>query len=138
MSERVRFLLVDDDQLDILTVRRVFSRAHLNNELHVARDATEALRYLESGSVPLSRLVILLDVNMPRINGHELLATLKRHDAFKKIPVVMLSTSSDANDRRRAFEGSAAGYLAKPADFEHFVKMMSLVESYWSLNQFPG
>ena len=135
MTERVRFLLVDDDQLDILTVRRVFSRAQLGNELHVARDAHEALRFLESGAIPLSRLVILLDVNMPRMNGHELLAELKRRAAFKTIPVVMLSTSNDASDRRKAFEGSAAGYLAKPADFEHFVKMMSLVESYWSLNQ---
>lgn len=136
-QDTLNILLVEDDELDVMNVQRAFRHQELVSPLYVAGDGVEALDLLRSSQVPLERLVLLLDVNMPRMNGIELLRELRADPDLKSIPVVMLTTSNDERDKIEAYDLNVAGYILKPVTFERFVDCMKLIKLYWSMVEFP-
>lgn len=140
MSEirALNILLVDDDELDVATVRRAFARAHLTNPLSVAGNGLEALALLRSGALPHRRTLVLLDLNMPRMNGMEFLRELRVDPQLRGTPVVVLTTSNEDRDKVEAWDMNVAGYLLKPVTFGTFVDVMSALHTYWTLVEMPS
>ena len=138
MSERMlNILLVEDDEVDVMNVRRAFEKNRILNPLYVAADGVEALEALRSAKVPADRRMVLLDLNMPRMNGIEFLRALRADPQLHMIPVVVLTTSNDDRDRIEAYNLNVAGYLLKPVTFVNFVELMATLNKYWSLVELP-
>jgi CheY-like chemotaxis protein len=137
-DERIlNILLVEDDAVDVLNVRRAFEKHKILNPLHVATNGIDALQMLRSGQVPAERRLVLLDLNLPRMNGIEFLRHLRSDPRLNMIPVVVLTTSADERDRIEAFNLNVAGYLVKPITFANFAELMATLNKYWSLVDFP-
>jgi CheY-like chemotaxis protein len=133
----LNILLVEDDEVDVMNVRRAFERNKILNPLYVAADGIHALAMLRNGGVPSARRMVLLDLNMPRMNGIEFLRELRADPQLHSIPVVVLTTSNDDRDRIDAFNLNVAGYLLKPVTFVNFVELMATLNKYWSLVELP-
>ncbi|MEO6954212.1 MAG: response regulator [Polyangia bacterium] len=137
MKEPIHVLLVDDDDIDVMNVRRAFEKGNISNPLYVARDGIEGLKMLRDGSIPIGRRLILLDLNMPRMNGIEMLRELRRDAEHHATPVVVLTTSNEERDRMDAYGLHVAGYLLKPVTFLSFVELMVTLNRYWQLVEYP-
>jgi CheY-like chemotaxis protein len=133
----LNILLVEDDEVDVMNVRRAFERNRITNPLFVATDGMEALAMLRDGQVPPQRRIILLDLNMPRMNGIEFLRQLRADPVLQYTPVVVLTTSNDERDRIEAYNLNVAGYLLKPVTFFNFVELMAALNKYWTLVELP-
>lgn len=134
MTERTtNILLVDDDEIDVMNVRRAFERGKIENPLYHACDGLAALDMLRDGTVPAARRLVLLDINMPRMNGLEFLRELRADSTLRGISVVVLTTSDEERDRMEAYGLHVAGYLVKPVRFVAFVELMTTLNRYWSL-----
>ena len=126
-------LLVEDNAMDIDLTRRAFARRHLANPIDVARDGEEALARLAEWSAGKPQpVVILLDLNLPKVSGLEVLEALKSHDVYKRIPVVVLTTSGEDADVNSAYTLGANSYIVKPLDFARFTEVAEQVRMYWS------
>ena len=136
-SQQLNILLVEDDEVDVMTVKRAFKNNHITNPLFVAGDGIEALEKLRSGEVPKGRRLVLLDLNMPRMNGIEFLKELRNDQRLSPTPVVVLTTSNDDQDKVKAYNMNVAGYLLKPVTFQNFCEVMVALNKYWSLVELP-
>ena len=136
-SRCLNILLVDDDEVDVMNVRRAFQKAHITNPLFVAHDGIEALEKLRANDFPCDRRLVLLDLNMPRMNGIEFLRALRADPALHGLPVVVLTTSDDERDKVDAYDLNVAGYLLKPVTFASFVEIMATLNKYWTLVEMP-
>ena len=123
-------LLVEDDTVDVMTVKRAMRALKIATPLHVSGNGEIALEYLRDSHNPQPSM-ILLDINMPRMNGLELLAELKKDEALRLIPVVILTTSHEEQDRLRGFDLGVAGYMLKPVDYNQFIEIMRMIYDYW-------
>ena len=125
-------LLVEDRATDLDLTKRAFARHRLLNPVQVARNGEEALAYLrrwEAGEpIPVC---ILLDLKLPKVDGLEVLRQIKGHADFCSIPVIVLTTSSEDSDIKRAYELGCNSYIVKPVDFNKFVEVASQIEVYW-------
>ncbi len=138
MAEKVlNILLVEDDQVDVMNVKRAFEKNRIANPLYVAGDGLEAMEMLKAGKVPSERRIILLDLNMPRMNGIEFLRQLRADPDLMLTPVVVLTTSDDERDKINAYNLNVAGYLLKPVTFINFVEVMAALNKYWTLVELP-
>jgi CheY-like chemotaxis protein len=138
MSDRVlNILLVEDDEVDVMNVRRAFERNKVSNPLFVAGNGLEALDVLRNGTVPRERRLILLDLNMPKMNGIEFLQALRSDPDLAATPVVVLTTSNDDQDKIDAYNLNVAGYLLKPVTFSNFCERMATLDKYWTLVEMP-
>jgi len=130
----VEILLVDDSPTDVMMTREALTQARLLNRLHVVEDGIDALDFLRRqghyASAPRPDL-ILLDLNLPRKNGQEVLAELKNNDDLRLIPVVILTTSQAEEDIIKSYGLHANCYISKPVDLNNFVKVVHAVESFW-------
>ena len=133
----LNILLVEDDKVDVMNVERAFQKSHIVNPLYLAVDGEDALERLRGGEVPLSRLLVLLDLNLPRMNGIEFLRELRRDEALRHLPVVVLTTSDDERDRTEAYNLNVAGYIVKPVTFLNFMEAMATLNKYWTLVELP-
>lgn len=133
----LNILLVEDDEVDVMNVRRAFDRAHVSNPLFVAGNGIEALAVLRGDTMPTERRLVLLDLNMPRMNGIEFLRLVRADPALRTLPVVVLTTSNDEHDKIDAYDLNVAGYLLKPVTFASFVDLMSALNKYWMLVEMP-
>ncbi len=136
-TKPLNILLVEDDEVDVMNVRRAFQANHIANPLFVAGNGVEALEKLRGGEVPGERRLILLDLNMPRMNGIEFLAELRRDPELASTPVVVLTTSNNDRDRVQAYDFNVAGYLLKPVTFSEFAELMAALNKYWTLVEMP-
>lgn len=136
-SRTVNIVLVEDDVLDVMNVERAFGRANIQSPLFLARDGVEALELLRGDRVPLDRRVVLLDLNMPRLDGFGFLREMRADLLLQKTPVVVLTTSNDERDRTEAYRQNVAGYLLKSVDFSGFVELMTVLNQYWTVMEFP-
>ncbi|MEW6422784.1 MAG: response regulator [Deinococcota bacterium] len=130
----IEILLVDDSEPDVLLTREAFEDARVPNRVHVVRDGVEALRFLrrEGEYAGATRPdVILLDINMPRKNGLEVLSEVKADHDLATIPVVMLTTSESDEDVRASYARHASGYVVKPVGFENFLSAIRAFEDFW-------
>jgi CheY-like chemotaxis protein len=137
LEKSLNILLVEDDQVDVMNVKRAFDRNKIANPLFVAGDGIEALALLRSGKIPRERRLVLLDLNMPRMNGIEFLRELRADEELQLTPVVVLTTSDDERDKIHAYNLNVAGYLLKPVTFVNFVEAMAALNKYWTLVELP-
>ena len=126
----IELLLVEDNDDDIDLTREAFAEARIHLNLHVARDGIEALEFLNNNKNPRPDL-ILLDLNMPRKDGRETLEEIKAHPEFKRIPVVILTTSEAEKDVISAYDKNANSYIVKPVDFDQFLNVMDTLKEFW-------
>ncbi len=130
-------LLVDDDDIDAMSVRRAFKEINITNPLARSVNGEEALKYLYDRSNELPCL-ILLDMNMPKMNGLEFLHVVKEEDRLKHIPVIVLTTSAEQCDIKESFKYSVGGYIVKPVDYKSFVEAIRTINMYWTLSELPS
>jgi CheY-like chemotaxis protein len=133
----LNILLVEDDAVDVMNVQRAFKKNALQSSLYVAHNGQQALEMLRSGAVPTSNRLVLLDINMPRMNGLEFLRALRTDPELRATPVVMLTTSNDDRDRGESYALNVAGYLVKPVTFPAFVELMAAFNAYWMRVELP-
>ncbi|MGD0959761.1 MAG: response regulator [Methylomonas sp.] len=129
-------LLVEDDQVDAMTVRRALKELHVVNRLDHVENGEEALAYLREAGRD-SPCLILLDINMPIMNGVEFLQVVKAAPELKRIPVVVLTTSDEQIDKVDTFDLGVAGYMRKPVDYRQFVEIIRAIDAYWTLSESP-
>jgi CheY-like chemotaxis protein len=127
-------LLVEDNPMDLDLTLRAFNKKKFSNTIQIARDGEEALAYFarwEAGE-PLPA-VILLDINLPKVNGLEVLQKLKSHAEFRRIPVVVLTSSRENSDLKTAYDLGVNSYIEKPVSFSKFIEVAEHIELYWCL-----
>lgn len=129
-------LLVEDDQVDVMTVTRALKELHVTNPLVQKENGEEALAYLRNPA-NTTPCIILLDLNMPVMNGIEFLRVVKHDEVLRKTPVVVLTTSEEQQDKVNSFNFGVAGYMAKPVDYRQFVEVMRSINTYWTISEMP-
>jgi len=141
-TEDINILLVEDDEIDIKNVQRAFKKNKIANPLYVARNGVEAFAKLRGvdGHQKLTPRpsIILLDINMPKMNGIEFLTELRADPKLKHITVFVMTTSGQDQDITRAYALNVAGYIIKPVSFESFVESVSTLNTYWNLIELPA
>ncbi|MCE7073218.1 MULTISPECIES: response regulator [Dyadobacter] len=132
-------LLVEDDEVDVMNVKRAFKKNNISNPLIVASNGIEALEVLRSGSSdsPKPRIV-LLDLNMPRMGGIEFLKEIRQDPELSSLSVFVMTTSNEDSDKIEAFNLNVAGYILKPLSMDRFISAVSTLNSYWTLCEYPG
>ena len=136
MQNSKPILLVEDDNVDVMTVKRALKDLKVSNQLVPVSNGEEAIGYLKKGNTT-KPCFVLLDLNMPKMNGTEFLKIIKADKALKKIPVVILTTSNSEQDVIESFELGAAGFMVKSVDYEKFVETIQAIERYWTLSKLP-
>jgi CheY-like chemotaxis protein len=136
MQSTKPILLVEDDRVDVMTIKRVFNDIKITNQLIVMSNGQEALGYLKSGD-NRKPCLILLDLNMPKMNGLEFLKTIKENEALKRIPIIVFTVSKEDNNVTKSFKLGAAGYMVKPVDYKKFVEIITAIHLYWTLSELP-
>jgi CheY-like chemotaxis protein len=133
----LNILLVEDDEVDVLNVKRAFEKNRIMNPLFIASNGIEALDMLRTAKVPQNRRLVLLDLNLPKMNGIEFLRELRGDSELGSIPVVVLTTSDAEKDKIEAFKLNVGGYLVKPVTFPGFADLMATLNKYWTLVDMP-
>ena len=144
MIKPASILLVEDNPMDVELIIDAFKEARLSNKIQVASGGKEALEFLfgegkysDRKQYPLPD-IILLDLKMPGIDGHEVLRRVKSTDRLKRLPVIVLTSSNDEGDRAMSYDNGANSYLVKPVSFDDFLKVVKQVSDYWlTLNVEP-
>ena len=133
-TEPIDILLVEDDPADIRLTQEALKEAKVANDLHVTTDGEQALQFLRQegrfSAAPRPDL-ILLDLNLPKKGGREVLASIKGDQKLKRIPVVVLTTSKAEEDILRSYELNCNSYVTKPVDLEQFIEMVKSIDNFW-------
>nr|WP_319375605.1 response regulator [uncultured Methanoregula sp.] len=137
MKDEKAILLVEDDMVDMMSVKRALKELQVTNPLYHVENGEEALEFLRNPA-NVKPAIILLDLNMPKMNGHEFLAIAKKDEDLKRIPVIVLTTSRGELDKVQSFDQGVAGYMIKPVDYQQFVEVMRTIRLYWTLSELPG
>ena len=133
-GKEIEILLVEDNPGDVDLILMAFSESRLKNKIHVVRDGQEAIDYLLKKNPNEKRIdpdIILLDINLPKISGIEVLKFIKEHAEYKKIPVIILTTSDADKDIVDAYDHHANAYLNKPINFNEFIHIIRTIEEFW-------
>lgn len=131
-------ILIEDNPVDLDLTLRAFKKRKLINPIIVARDGEEAIDLLDKwGQNSLKPVVILLDLKLPKVNGIDVLMHIRKSDIHAKIPVVVLTSSSEDKDIQTAYDLGANSYIIKPVDFEKFLQVAEHIEMYWSVINEP-
>jgi CheY-like chemotaxis protein len=130
-------MLVEDDTVDAMTVKRALKDLKVLNPLVRAGNGEEALVYLNDDN-NVKPCVILLDLNMPKMNGVEFLKVAKADEKLRRIPAIILTTSKDDQDRIQTFQLNVAGFIVKPVDYKKFVDAVRIINLYWTLSELPN
>ena len=141
-DKKIHILLVEDDEVDVMNVRRAFKKNNILNPLYTAANGLEALAILRGEgkiehAMPQARRLILLDLNMPKMSGIEFLQELRLDECLRSIPVIVLTTSNEDRDKVNAYNLNVAGYILKPVTFSNFVEVMATLNRYWMLSEIP-
>ena len=129
-------LLIEDDHVDAMTVKRILKEIKVGNRLDIVKDGEEALKFLKDTKTDRPG-IILLDLNMPRMNGIEFLEIFIKDENLKMIPVIVLTTSKGDQDIADSFNLGVSGYMIKPVDYHKFVEILTAIDQYWTLSELP-
>ncbi|ELY2009548.1 putative two-component system response regulatory protein [Flavobacterium psychrophilum] len=133
MAKSLNILLIEDDTIEIMKFNRVLKTIESNHKIIEANNGEEALEILkEKENTPD---IIILDLNMPRINGIEFLGILKQHPVLKYIPAIILTTSNNHTDILECYKIGIAGYVLKPLKYDDYVDRIKKMLDYWSINE---
>jgi len=135
MNSSSTILLVEDDTVDAMTVSRAAKELCMTNPIVRVNNGLEALDYLKNAEE--QPCLILSDLRMPKMGGVELLEELKKHEETRSIPVVVLTTSKEQQDKLSSFNNGVAGYMLKPVDYLQFVEVVKAINCYWTLSEVP-
>lgn len=131
--KKLKILLIEDDIIEVMKLNRAISSLQLPHKIIEANNGEDALTILkEKDNIPD---IILLDLNMPKINGIEFLSILKNNDTLKYVPTIILTTSSNQRDLLACYEIGIAGYILKPLKYEEYVSKIEKLLAYWSINE---
>lgn len=130
-------LLVEDDDVDAMTVKRALKELRVTNPLIHKINGEEALDYLKDNQSNGKPCLVLLDLNMPKMNGIEFLRVVKDDEELKSIPIVVLTTSKEQQDKIESFRLSVAGYMLKSVNYQSFVDTIRTINLYWTLSELP-
>ena len=131
-------LMIEDNPMDIDLTKRAFTKRNLNNPIQTARDGEEGLSYIARWDAgELTPVVILLDLKLPKVDGLEVLNQIKSHPVYQVIPVVVLTTSTQDQDVKTAYQLGANSYIVKPVNFDKFLDVASQIELYWNVINKP-
>jgi hypothetical protein len=133
MHRPLNILLVEDDEVDILLVKRAFAEARVTNTLEVVNDGFAALSFLRAPETRNDRRIVLLDLNMPRMSGLEFLRELRADEELKHTTVIVMTTSNEDKDRVEAYQLNVSGYVVKPLTFAAFAETVATLNKYWTL-----
>ena len=133
MGKQINVLLIEDNLIEIMKMKRTISLLELTHNITVAKNGEEALEILEDKSQFPD--LILLDLNMPKLSGIEFLTILKGNDEIKHIPTVILTTSDNQKDLEECYSIGVSGYMLKPLKYDDYVKKIETVLNYWSINE---
>jgi len=140
-SSQGTILLVEDNQDDVDLTLRAFKKSRLSNRVVVKRDGQEALDYLhgtyDAGKPNLLPVVVLLDLNMPRVNGLQVLQNMRSHEYTRTVPVVVLTTSDEQRDVIDSYHLGANSYIRKPVESKEFFEAILSLELYWTVRNVP-
>lgn len=140
-SKKLKILLVEDDPNDVKLTERALSRSSVKSELFLARDGQEALDFLyregQFTDAPQPDL-IFLDLKLPKVDGHEILARIKQDERLRRIPVIVLTISRREEDMVKAYDSGASGYIPKPVSSSEFIKVVNTVRDYWEISELPS
>jgi CheY-like chemotaxis protein len=137
-DERLSLLLVEDDEVDILNIQRALQQRGLRYPLFVVTNGEQALTALRERRVPLRRLLILLDLFLPKKNGLETLQEIRRDPELGILPVVLMTTSQDEQAKLAAYDLNVAGFLRKPIDGEQLETQLAALCDWWAMTEMPG
>lgn len=130
---KLRILLIEDDTIEVMKLKRAISKLEMNHEIVEAKNGEEAIKLLiDNKELPD---IIFLDLNMPKINGLEFLKILKKDKVLRFLPTIMLTTSSHRNDILACYDVGIAGYIIKPLNYDHYVEKIEMALNYWSMNE---
>lgn len=133
-------MLVEDDEVDIMNLKRAFKKNNITNPLYIAGNGLEALELLRkcgAEDMPLPK-IILLDLNMPKMNGIEFLKELRKDETLHGLTVFVMTTSNKDNDIIEAYNLNVAGYILKPLSMDNFMNAVATLSNYWQLMEFPS
>lgn len=131
---KIHILLVEDNDGDILLITEAFEESNFDLKLTILKDGQESIDFLnkkEKYKDSMAPDLVILDVNLPKLNGHQVLAYIKNNEKLKHIPVIMFTTSSSENDIRLANQNNANCYITKPVEVEDYLKVIRSMESFW-------
>ena len=131
-------LLIDDDEVDVISVKRAMQKVNVTSHLQVAQNGVQALKLLRQQHQATRPSIIILDLNMPQMDGFQFLEELRADDELKSIPVIILTTSSAENDKIKAFQSHVAGYIVKPLSNTIFIEAINTFNTYWTLSKLPA
>jgi len=129
-------LLLEDDQIDVMSVKRAIKKLKITNPIIVCENGEEGLEYLNDARNKRPCL-ILLDINMPRMNGIEFLRIIRQNEQFKVLPVVVFTSSKEEKDKLETFGLGIGGYIIKPTEPKAFVAVLHIIDVYWTLSEQP-
>lgn len=135
MNKNKKIMLIEDDYVDALTIKRAFRDIKVENELIIAEDGEKALEMLKD--MQEYPQVIILDLNMPKLSGVEFLKIIKKDENLSIIPVVIMTTSKEDEDKLNCYKNGISGYIEKPIDYNEFLEILKIVYDYWMINEFP-
>jgi len=128
----INILLVEDNEGDILLTREAFEESKIVNYITLIRDGKEAIKYFENitdkSDIPN---LVLLDINLPKVSGHEVLIYIKSHEKYKAIPIIMLTTSSSEKDIKQSYKNYVNCYITKPIEVADFMMAIAKIEDFW-------
>jgi CheY-like chemotaxis protein len=136
----ISIMLVEDDEVDVMNLKRAFKKNNINNPLYLAGNGLEALETLRkcgTEEMPMPR-IILLDLNMPKMNGIEFLKELRKDENLHRLSVFVMTTSNKDNDIIEAYNLNVAGYILKPLSMDKFMSAVAALSNYWQLCEFPS
>lgn len=141
LDKSINFMLVDDDEIDIKDMQRTFKKNNIPNPIHIATNGLDALNKLlgKNGEKKLTPTpkIIILDINMPKMNGIEFIKNIRTHKQLKSLLVFILTTSNSERDKIEAYNLNVAGYIVKPFQVSQFMEIISSLHHYWNLLEFP-
>ena len=132
-NKNLKILLIEDDMIEVMKMNRTISKLKLDHKIMEANNGEEALEILQHKNMIPD--IILLDLNMPKINGLEFLSILKKDEVLKYIPTVILTTSNNQKDLLECFKIGVSGYVLKPLKYEDYVTKIESLLNYWSINE---
>lgn len=142
IPKSLQVLLVEDNEGDVRLIKEAFSESKIDKTFNVARDGEDALNFLYGRGKYTERTkpdIVLLDINLPKKNGFEVLESIKKDPELKKIPVIMLSSSSSEEHVIKSYDLNANCYVTKPVDFDEYIRAVKIIEDFWfQMAKLPG